>query len=103
MGPPPGWYADPWHQAEQRYWDGGTWGTQLRQTQPPPPELPSAPARWTNDSLAVWGVIGALFFAPAGVVIGCVLLFLPGRATRGVVITGVSFGVMLVAIVLLGG
>jgi len=44
-----------------------------------------------------------LFFAPAGVVIGCVLLFLPGRATRGVVITGVSFGVMLVAIVLLGG
>jgi hypothetical protein len=27
---PPGWYADPWHQSAERFWDGFTWSERVR-------------------------------------------------------------------------
>lgn len=36
---PPGWYGDPWRQADSRYWDGTAWSEQTRSE---PPDAPAA-------------------------------------------------------------
>ena len=45
VGPPPGWYADPWLQATTRWWDGRGWtghigAAALAVPEPPAPTLP---------------------------------------------------------------
>lgn len=48
-----GWYPDPQHPGQERYWDGEAWGNARRQTNtgevrtPPPAEIPTA--GWYDD------------------------------------------------------
>jgi len=84
---PPGWYADPWVQSPQRWWDGRTW---TGYTGPPPPERPWFPPRGARDEevrgrgggIALAGFIVAELLA-AGVAI---VLLVVGFSTGSVVV-----------------
>jgi uncharacterized membrane protein YhaH (DUF805 family) len=62
--PEAGWYDDPEHPEQLRYWDGSRWTDQrqARDVPPPPPppfaaETPSA--AWTGETGGTWGTPGA--------------------------------------------
>ncbi|MEM9565109.1 MAG: PrsW family glutamic-type intramembrane protease [Actinomycetota bacterium] len=40
-GTPPGWYADPWHTATWRWWDGGGWTPHVHEGGESKPRLPN--------------------------------------------------------------
>lgn len=65
---PPGWYPDPWAQANQRYWDGTQWtGHITAPTSPAGPRAKASTARTVGIVvLAILaGVIGYLLLGLA--------------------------------------
>ena len=71
---PPGWYADPWLQAEWRWWDGGAWSGYTDVWFPQPAPTERGPVR--AGGIAILGFLAGLAIST---VIG-VVLYLAGVA-----------------------
>ena len=52
-GPPPGWYPDPEHAGQQRWWNGSRW-TEHRAPSTPPQQPPGPPGSGSQPG-AAWG------------------------------------------------
>lgn len=76
----PGWYPDPQHPGQQRYWDGATWSASSPPPAAPPPATPPAPvpgAQPPTSTNAVIGLvlaIGSWFICPIIAAIAALLV-----------------------------
>jgi predicted lipid-binding transport protein (Tim44 family) len=100
--PPADWYPDPEQPGMQRYWDGRDWTEHRAPIAPPAPqpwEYAAAPqAERKSTGLIIGGWIGALFFSPAGLVCGIILLT-RGEQGHGIAITVLSALSLVVGII----
>jgi len=58
-GPPAGWYADPYGQAQQRYWDGAAWTGHTSDVPPATQTAPPAPDPGRSAPAGPAGSLGA--------------------------------------------
>ena len=101
-GPVPGWYDDPLHASQYRYWDGKQWSDHVApKTVAPPP----GPARPYHDSNAGWAlglsIFGILCCGPLSIV-GFVMGMRELKAYREGLISPQDRGLALAAAIIGG-